>query len=60
MSFLLTFSTLERRQDIVPPAPAKSKTPPDMEFYVTIAENAKRRAEQLERDNLEVGPLRTS
>jgi hypothetical protein len=51
-------SALERQiANAAPPvvvAP-KPKMPPDMDFYITISENARKRAEALEKENLEVG-----
>jgi len=57
----LTRSVLERQIANSPPpvtVTPRPKTPPDMDFYITISENAKKRAEALERENLEVGSTR--
>jgi hypothetical protein len=49
-------SALERELAAVQPVapPPRPKSPPDMDFYITIAENAKKRVEALERENLDV------
>jgi hypothetical protein len=47
-------SALEQEPYTIPTPITRPKTPPDMDFYITIAENAKKRAELLERENLQV------
>jgi hypothetical protein len=56
-AYQLTLSALERQIAISRPpvvVPPRPKTPPDMDFYITISENAKKRSDALERENLEV------
>jgi hypothetical protein len=47
---------LERElSSVVGPSPVKAAFQPDMDFYITMSENAQKRVETLERENLQVG-----
>lgn len=50
-------SALEQERCTAPVPTPKLQTSPDMDFYIAIAENAKKRAELLERENLQVSLL---